>query len=99
MSYELDLVKIKSIIDSYHERYGAHPNLEVIVDSREEVMVSKLNLFDFYNIKNGSLRDRFGNLYPIKIKNGLMYIYNFKRRSMDIDYLYNIGINVVRINV
>lgn len=99
LSYELDLVKIKSIIDSYHERYGAHPNLEVIVDSREEVMVSKLNLFDFYNIKNGSLRDRFGNLYPIKIKNGLMYIYNFKKRSMDIDYLYNIGINVVRINV
>ena len=99
LSYELDLIKIKSIIDAYHDRYGAHPNLEVIVDSCEEVMVSKLNLFDYYNISNGSLKDRFGNLYPIKVKNNLMYIYNCKRRNMDVSSLYSIGVNVVRINV
>ena len=99
LSYELDLIKIKNIIDSYHERYGAHPNLEVIYNSCEEVMVSKFNLLDYYGINSGSLRDRFGNLYPIKVKNGLMYIYNYKNRNMDVDSLYNVGVNVLRINV
>ena len=98
LSYELDLIKIKNIIDAYHDRYGVHPNLEVIYNSCEEVMVSKFNLLDYYGISNGSLKDRFGNLYPIKIKNGLMYIYNYKNRNMDVDSLYNIGVNVLRIN-
>ena len=98
LSYELDLIKIKNIIDAYHNRYGSHPNLEVIIDSAEEVMVSKLNLFDYYHINSGSLRDRFGNLYPIKIKNDLMYIYNYKRRNMDASSLYEIGVNVLRNN-
>ena len=99
LSYELDLIRIKNIIDAYHDRYGVHPNLEVIADSLEEVMVSKLNLFDHYHIDSGSLKDRFGNLYPIKVKNNLMYIYNYKRRNMDVSSLYNVGVNVVRINV
>ena len=99
LSYELDLIKIKNIIDAYHDRYGVHPNLEVIVDSCEEVMVSKLNLFDFYHINNGYLKDRFGNLYPVRVKNNLMYIYNYKRRNMDSLSLYEIGVNVLRINV
>lgn len=99
LSYELDLYRIKNIIDSYHERYHAHPNLEVIVSAFEEMMVSKFNILDYYGISNGSLKDRFGNLYPIKIKNGNMYIYNYKRRNMDTQSLYDIGINVLRINV
>ena len=99
LSYELDLFRIKNIIDAYHDRYGVHPNLEVIYNSCEEVMVSKFNLLDYYGVGNGSLKDRFGNLYPIKIKDGLMYIYNYKKREMDMDSLYNIGVNVLRINV
>lgn len=99
LSYELDLLKIKNIIDAYHSRYGVHPNLEVIYSSCEEVMVSKFNLLDYYGINNGALKDHLGNLYPIKVKNNLMYIYNYKRRNMDISSLYDIGVNVVRINV
>lgn len=99
LSYELDLIKIKNIIDAYHDRYGVHPNLEVIVDASEEVMVSKYNLLDYYHVNNGFLKDRFGNMYPIKIRDGLMYIYNYKRRNMDVSSLYDAGINVVRINV
>ena len=99
LSYELDLIKIKNIIDAYHDRYGVHPNLEVIVDASEEVMVSKYNLLDHYHVNNGFLKDRFGNMYPIKVKDGLMYIYNYKRRNMDVSSLYDVGVNVVRINV
>lgn len=99
LSYELDLIKIKNIIDAYHDRYGVHPNLEVIVDASEEVMVSKYNLLDHYHVNNGFLKDRFGNMYPIKVKDGLMYIYNYKRRNMDVSSLYDAGVNVIRINV
>lgn len=99
LSYELDFFKIKNIIDAYHERYGVHPNLEVIYSSFEEVMVSKFNLLDYYGVNDGALRDSFGNIYPIKVKDSLMYIYNYKRRCMDISSLYDIGVNVVRINV
>ena len=99
LSYELDLLKIKNIIDAYHKRYNSHPNLEVICDSCEEVMVSKFNLLDYYGVSNGSLRDRFGNLYPIKVKDELMYIYNYKNNKFDIQSLYDVGVNVVRINI
>ena len=98
LSYELDLFRVKNIIDSYHHRYKCHPNLEVIISACEEVMISKYNILDFYGIDSGSLRDRFGNLYPIKFFNDLTYIYNYKKRELNpLDY-FNIGINVVRNN-
>lgn len=99
LSYELNLYQVEEIIDAYHLRYGVHPNLEVIYSACEEVMVSKYNLFDTYGISNGSLKDRFGNLFPIKIKNGLMYIYNCKKRNYNCDDYFKIGVNVVRINL
>lgn len=99
LSYELNLYQIKCLIDSYHERYGVHPNLEVIYSACEEVMVSKYNLLNEYGINNGSLKDRFGNLFPIKVKDDLMYIYNYKKRTNDFNKYFEIGVNVVRINL
>ena len=91
--------QIKEIVDSDEKRYKSHPNLEVIVYGNEEVMVSKFNLLDYYNIdKKGYLLDRFKNKYPISINDNLMYIYNFKTRDFtDTDY-YEMGINSVRYN-
>ena len=99
LSYELNLYQIKCLIDSYHERYGVHPNLEVIYSACEEVMVSKYNLLNEYGINNGFLKDRFGNLFPIKVKDDLMYIYNYKKRTNDFNKYFEIGVNVVRINL
>ena len=62
-------------------------------------MVSKFKLLEYYGIKEGKLKDKFKNLYPIKIKNGLMYIYNYKKRKLNEQELFNIGVNVVRINL
>ena len=98
LSYELNLYQVKNVIDSYHKRYLKHPNLEVIVDACEEVMVSKYNLLDKFNLDSGYLRDRFNNLYPIRIIDGLMYIYNYKRRNYNPDDYFDIGVNVVRTN-
>lgn len=99
LSYELSFEQTKELIDSYHLRYGVHPNLEVIYSACEEVMVSKYNLLDSYGVKNGFLKDRFGNLFPIKIKDNLMYIYNYKKREYDYNNYFEIGVNVVRINL
>ena len=99
LSHELSLEQTKQIIDSYHKRYNKHPNLEVIVECFEEAMVSKHNILDYYKIKNAKLKDRFNNLYDIKIKDNLMYIYNYEKRILDKQDYYNIGINVARINL
>lgn len=98
LSYELNVDQIENIVNAYKKRYSKHPNLEVIISSYPEVMVSKFNIFDYYGVKNGYLRDKYGNLYSIKIIDGLMYIYNYKKICLDACNLFKIGINVVRIN-
>ena len=98
LSYELDDEQIKNLIDTYHERYGKHPNLELIVSAYEEVMISKFSLEEYYQHDNLSLRDMFGNRFRIKEKYGYMYIYNYKKRdNYDLKY-YDIGVNALRIN-
>ena len=62
-------------------------------------MVSKFNLLDYYGVSSGCLRDRFGNLYPIKVDDNLMYVFNYRKRELNSDDYFNIGINVVRINM
>ncbi len=95
LSYELDYKQIENLIREYEKRYKAHPNLEVIISGYEEAMVSKYNLLEKYNCKNGYLIDRFKNKYKIKIKDNLMYIYNYKKRNLK-DNFYDIGVNSVR---
>ncbi len=92
LSYELNDEQIKQLVDNYHFRYNKHPNLELIIQGYEEVMISKYKLPD-----KSYLVDRFNNKYQIKIKNNLMHIYNYKLRNMKNDY-YNLGINWLRIN-
>lgn len=89
LSYELDYNKIKDIIDSYHKRYNKHPNLEVIVSGYPEVMVSK------YKLDGEYLKDRFNNLFRVKVIDDYMYIYHYKKINLKEDY-YKIGINWIR---
>ena len=99
LSHELTLEQTKQIIDNYHKRYNKHPNLEVITECYEEAMVSKHNILDYYKIKEAKLKDKLNNLYDIKIKDNLMYIYKYKKRNLNKQEYYNIGINVTRINL
>lgn len=100
LSYELTKLEIKDIIDCYKKRYLKKPNLEVIVYAREEMMVSKFSLNELYEDNLLYLIDRFNNSYPVREKNGLMYIYNYRPRSIEnIKEYYDIGVNAVRINI
>lgn len=98
LSYELSLEQIKDIIISYHKRYNKHPNLELIVSANEEVMVCKFSLKEYYKKEDIFLRDRFNNIYKLRFKDGLMYIYNYKRREDFSESYYDIGINALRYN-
>jgi len=97
LSHELNYKQIRILIDNYKERYNKHPNLEVIVDANIEAMVCKYNMLKKYKVDEGYLIDRFNNKYKIKIKNNLMYIYDYKRTKLDENY-FEIGINNIRIN-
>lgn len=99
LSYELNDKQIKKLIDNYYDRYGVYPNVEVIVSGYEEVMISKFSLNRYYNDNDLYLRDMFGNLYRIVNRDGLMYIYNYKKRDIYKEDYYEIGVNSLRINM
>lgn len=101
LSYEMTDEQIKELINAYNKRYNKNPNLELIVYANEEVMISKFNLNKYFNVESNSfLKDRFGNLYPIIVKNNLMHIYNYKYRYYeDYNKYFNMGINCVRFNI
>ena len=99
LSYELNDLQVKDIIDSYHNRYGKHPNVELIVSAYEEVMISKFSLNKYYNNDKLYLRDMFGNKYRVITKNNLMYIYNYKKRDCYDTKYYDMGVNSLRINM
>ena len=101
LSYELNDSQIEELINSYYKRYNKNPNLELIVYSKEEIMVSKFNLNKYFKVDGCSyLRDRFNNFYPIIIKNDLMYIYNYKYRNLtNHNEYFKMGVNSLRFNI
>ena len=100
LSIELNVSQIKNLIESYKERYLKKPNLEVIVSSTPESMISKFNLVKYFNIPNSDnyLIDKFKNKFKVKIKDNLMYIYHFKKIELENHKdLFDLGINRLRI--
>lgn len=99
LSYEIGKEQIKELIDAYVLRYQKRPNLELIVDSNLEAMITKYNLFSVYK-KEGSflyLKDQFQNLYPLEDKKDYMIIYHYERRTYEHpEEYYKIGIHSLR---
>lgn len=99
LSYELNDIQIKELIDDYYKRYRKHPNLELIVSGYEEVMISKFSLNKYYKYDKLYLRDMFGNKYRVITRDNLMYIYNYKKRDIYNIKYYDMGINSLRFNI
>ena len=101
LSYELSDDQIKDIVMWYKKRYEKHPNLEVIIYGKEELMITKFDLLDCYDIRdNAYLVDRFNNGYPIYNEGEFMHIYNYKPRRLNKkEFYYDLGINNVRVNL
>lgn len=98
LSYELNDYQIEKMINAYHERYNAHPNLELIVSGKIEAMIMKYKLLTHYNIhKKAYLKDKYSNNFLVEEKNNLTYIYHFDDRNLDdYDKYYQMGINWLR---
>ena len=99
LSYELSLDQISELINNYIKRYNMKPNLELIVSSYPELMVTKYNLLKKYNLNNGYLKDINNRKYKIINKNNLTYIKNYRKIIYDNDVCFNIGVNTLRIEM
>lgn len=102
LSYELTDYQIKNIIDGYYNRYKMLPNLELIVSSIPEVMITKFNLIKYFNLKNKNnyLEDSYHNLFKLnEIDNG-MIIKHYKKIILEpFNKYFDMGINTIRINI
>jgi putative protease len=58
LSSELPITEIKTLIESYNQRYGSNPNLEIIVYGRYEAMIIKHLVLDM-NIDNLDINDKY----------------------------------------
>lgn len=98
LSYELSKEQIKTLINNFYKRYNTYPNLELIVYSKIEAMVSKFNINNYYKTKEDLfLVDKFNNHYIIKNRNGYMYIIDYKDHFLsDYKEYYDLGINSIR---
>ena len=102
LSIELNESQIKKLVENYIDRYKKQPNLEVIVSSIPESMITKFNLIKYLNIPNNDnyLIDKFKNKFKVEVKDNLMYIYHYKKLEIENHKeLFNIGINTLRIEV
>ena len=112
LSYELSNNQIKNTIDSFIDRYGFKPNLELVIYGKPEVMISKYCVINTY-LGNGEktncnlcksdnyyLADRFDNKYRLKPSyDCLMRISNYKDidKIDEVNELKEIGITSYRL--
>ena len=76
LSYELTDRQMEKLISEYRNRYHKNPNLEIIISSYPEVMISKYKMLSHYKIKDGYLVDQFRNKFHLKENNDFMTIYH-----------------------
>lgn len=101
LSYELDYLKTKLLIENYKKRYNKNPNLEVIVYGNIESMITKYDILDRYNLTGQYfLRDNHKYLYPIRKKDNRIVIYHYDKLNIKDAYkYYDIGVNYLRYQI
>jgi putative protease len=95
LSHELKYDQVRKLLRTYEDRYGKHPNLEVVVYGRIEAMTTKFSLNKYYGLDNLIIKSRFGDEYPIITKDNFMTVYSSKVFDLPDDY-HAIGVNAIR---
>lgn len=98
LSYELNKEQIENIIKNYKFRYKKHPNLELIINSYPETMISKVDILGKYNINSGYLKDIFNNKFKVLRQDNLTTIFHYDKITLNDNY-FDLGINSLRINI
>ena len=99
LSYEMKYNDIKLLIDNYKKRYNQNPNLEVIISSYQEVMITKYDILKKYNVNNGYLKDINNKEFKLIRRDNLIHIKNYEKIELDSDKLFEIGVNTLRIEI
>jgi len=97
LSYELTFEQTKKLIENYKKRYNQNPNLEMIISSYPEIMISKYKLLSKYNLLEGYIQDSYKRKFKIIEKDNFMHIKNYKKIEYDPDTYFDLGINTLRI--
>ena len=99
LSYELNDSQIIELIDNYKKRYNKKPNLELIISSYPEVMISKFNLLKYYNInKDAILLDNKKRKFKVKSFKNFMTITYLEKIKKTNNY-FDMGIDRLRIHI
>lgn len=96
LSYEMSIDNVRELINCYKKRYNKEPNLEIIIDSYPEVMVTKYDILKKHKIEKGYLRDVKNRNFKIKKINNITYIYNFNKIKLPKEEYIDI-VNTLRI--
>lgn len=100
LSYELTDRQMEKLISEYRNRYHKNPNLEIIISSYPEVMISKYKMLSHYKIKDGYLVDQFRNKFHLKENNDFMTIYHYRKKELqDSQKYFDMGITKLRIHL
>ncbi len=99
LSYEMKYDDIKLLINNYKKRYNQNPNLEVIISSYPEVMITKYDILKKYNIDSGYLKDINNKKFKLIRKDNLIHIKNYEKIELDSNKLFEIGVNTLRIEI
>ena len=99
LSYEMKYDDIKLLIDNYKKRYNQNPNLEVIISSYPEVMITKYDILKKYNTNSGYLKDINNKEFKLIKRDNLIHIKNYEKIELDSNKLFEIGVNTLRIEI
>lgn len=97
LSYEMNYDDIELLINNYRKRYNQNPNLEFIISSYPEIMVTKYDILKKYNVNSGYLKDINGKEFKLIRRDNLIHIKNYEKKEFDSERLFCIGVNTLRI--
>lgn len=97
LSYEMNYDDIELLINNYRKRYNQNPNLEFIISSYPEIMVTKYDILKKYNVNSGYLKDINGREFKLIRRDNLIHIKNYEKKEFDSERLFCMGVNTLRI--
>ena len=99
LSYENTEENLIQIINNYKKRYNQNPNLEKIISSYPEVMISKFKLLKKYQLTDeGFLKGFKNHMYKIKENKDFMTIYHHEKIVEDTyQKYYDMGVESLRV--
>lgn len=99
LSYEMTVPQIALLLQEYQKLFGKQPNLEVVIETIPEVMISKYRLLTKYQLGTEAyLVDEKKRKFLVREDAEGMHIYHYQKRILENpEQLWNLGVTKLRI--